>query len=178
MNDEPAFREVQNFRHPWLWGLTVPLMLLVIGLMAWGMFVQLVNGDPWGTSPASDLVLAIIGVSVITLCLLILYGLYALTLVVAVTDSDITVRMVPLLNRAIALADVVKCELADYSSIRDYGGWGIRWAPGKGWAYIVSGHEGVKLELTGGKKVLIGSQRAQELVRTITEKLPPSSDVD
>jgi hypothetical protein len=147
-------------------------MLLVIGLMAWGMFVQLVNGDPWGTSPASDLVLAIVGVSVIALCLLILYGLYALTLVVAVTDSDITVRMVPLLNRSIALADVVKCELVDYNSIKEYGGWGIRWAPGKGWAYIVSGHEGVKLELSRGKKVMIGTQRAEELARAINENLP------
>jgi hypothetical protein len=36
-------------------------------------------------------------------------------------------------------------------------------------AYNVSGKEGVQLELANGKRILIGSQRAEELARAIGE---------
>ena len=37
----------------------------------------------------------------------------------------------------------------------------------RGKAYNVSGNEGVQLELTNGKRILIGSQRADELADAI-----------
>jgi hypothetical protein len=51
--------------------------------------------------------------------------------------------------------------------LREYGGWGI-----KGWsrrrtAYSVSGNRGVELELSDGRHVLIGSNRADELAAVV-----------
>jgi hypothetical protein len=40
---------------------------------------------------------------------------------------------------------------------------------GKGWAYNVRGNRGVQLELANGKRILIGSQRAEELAGAIGE---------
>ena len=52
--------------------------------------------------------------------------------------------------------------------ILEYGGWGIRYSPfGKGWAYNVRGNQGVQLELANGQRILVGSQRADELARAI-----------
>lgn len=55
-----------------------------------------------------------------------------------------------------------------YKPIREYRGWGIRYSlTGKGKAYNVSGNEGVQLVFKNGKRLLIGSQRAQELEQAI-----------
>lgn len=55
-----------------------------------------------------------------------------------------------------------------YRPILEYGGWGIRcgWRGGK--AYNVSGNQGVQLVFKDGKRLLIGSQKAEELADAIT----------
>ena len=59
-----------------------------------------------------------------------------------------------------------------YKPIREYGGWGIRYSLRNGKAYNVSGNKGVQLVFTNGKRLLIGSQKADELetaIRSILE---------
>ena len=59
-----------------------------------------------------------------------------------------------------------------YKPLREYGGWGIRCSLRKGKAYNVSGNKGVQLVFKSGKRLLIGSQRAEELeeaIRSIME---------
>jgi len=53
-----------------------------------------------------------------------------------------------------------------YSPISDYGGWGIRYGS-IGKAYNVSGNRGVQLELLNGERILIGSQKPEELAAAI-----------
>ena len=55
-----------------------------------------------------------------------------------------------------------------YRPIWEYGGWGIRYSFGKGKAYNVSGNKGVQLVFKSGKRLLIGSQRAEELEEAIS----------
>ncbi|MFC1795433.1 DUF6141 family protein [Planctomycetota bacterium] len=54
-----------------------------------------------------------------------------------------------------------------YKPIREYGGWGIRCSLRNGKAYNVSGNKGVQLVLKSGKKLLIGSQKPDELAVAI-----------
>ena len=55
-----------------------------------------------------------------------------------------------------------------YKPIREYGGWGIRCGLfGKGRACNVSGNKGVQLVFKGGKRLLIGSHKAEELENAI-----------
>jgi hypothetical protein len=61
-------------------------------------------------------------------------------------------------------------EAITYSPLRDYGGWGIR-RGAKGKAYNVSGNHGVRLELSDGKRILIGSQRPEELSEAVAAAL-------
>jgi hypothetical protein len=68
--------------------------------------------------------------------------------------------------RRIAFTEMKQCEVRTYRPVREYGGWGIRYG-GKGKAYNVSGDRGVQIELLNGKRLLIGSQRAEELWRAI-----------
>ena len=68
--------------------------------------------------------------------------------------------------------DLSEFYARQYKPIMEYGGWGIRFGLfGKGKAYNVSGNKGVQLIFKNGKKLLIGSQRAEELevaIRSIT----------
>ena len=64
--------------------------------------------------------------------------------------------------------DLSEFYARQYKPIREYGGWGIRCGLfGKGKAYNVSGNKGVQLVFNNGKKLLIGSRRAQELEQAI-----------
>ena len=67
----------------------------------------------------------------------------------------------------ISLSDITYWQARTYSPILEYGGWGLR-RGASGRAYNMRGNQGVQLQLTDGTKLLIGSQRAQELANAIT----------
>ena len=50
----------------------------------------------------------------------------------------------------------------------EYGGWGLRLGLfGNGKAFNVSGDKGLQLEFTDNKKLLIGTNRPEELTETL-----------
>jgi hypothetical protein len=89
-----------------------------------------------------------------------------LELHVTVGDAGVHIRMFPFANRTIASAQIARWEARTYRPIREYGGWGVRFGP-RGRAYNVSGKSGVELTLDNGKRVLIGSQRSDDLAAAI-----------
>ena len=71
-----------------------------------------------------------------------------------------------------AAEEVSEYYARQYRPILEYGGWGIRGSFKKGRAYNVSGNKGVQLVFKNGKRLLIGSQKAEELeeaIRSIME---------
>jgi hypothetical protein len=94
-----------------------------------------------------------------------LFFLY-LRLIVTVTAESVDIHYRPLTRRTIHVADITHVEARTYSPLREYGGWGIR-GLGSNRAYNVSGNEGVELTLFDGRKVLLGSRRAEELAQAI-----------
>jgi hypothetical protein len=89
-----------------------------------------------------------------------------LELQVTVQDSGVRIRMLPFANRTITPAQIARWEARTYRPIREYGGWGVRFGP-RGRAYNVSGTRGVEITLDSGKRVLIGSQRSDDLAAAI-----------
>jgi hypothetical protein len=82
------------------------------------------------------------------------------------------VRFIPLHRRFhwFRWEDILSAEAITYLPLRDYGGWGIRFGP-KGKAYNVCGNRGVQLTFTNGSRLMIGSQRAEELAAAITGRV-------
>ena len=56
-----------------------------------------------------------------------------------------------------------------YRPIRDFGGWGVRWAA-RGIVYHARGKRGVRLVLASGERLLIGSQRPEELAQAVAAR--------
>jgi len=72
--------------------------------------------------------------------------------------------------RRISWSEIERYESKQYSPLREFGGWGIRWTPGK-LAYNVSGDRGIWIERTNGRTVLVGSQHPEEFLRAIDEAI-------
>ena len=162
------FREVQYMRRVW-W-----VMLLVLGiaaLMWWGFIQQIFFGIPWGNNPSPDWMMwmlwLIFGIG-------FPFAFYRMGLIVEVLDDKILIRYVPLIRNEILLSEIEEVEARTYQPLREFGGWGIRGLSSKR-AYNVSGDQGVELTMEDGRKVMIGSQKAEELALAILTRVPNSS---
>jgi hypothetical protein len=170
LSDHPAFREVQWIRRVW-W-----VMLLIGGIacLTWYSFwQQILLGRPVGTNPGPDWAIAatwlLCGIGLPVLLL-------TMRLIVEVFPDHVSIRYVPLLRRRIMTAEIAHFRARSYRPIIEYGGWGI-----KGWsmrriAYSVGGNQGVELELRDGRRVMIGSQRSDELEAALGAVLPPEPE--
>jgi hypothetical protein len=58
--------------------------------------------------------------------------------------------------------DVAEIFVRDYGTMREFMGWGIRYAPGK-MGYIVAGNSCIEIVFKNGNKVLITTQKANEI---------------
>lgn len=181
MKAEPIdvlFEEQQPMRQPWVWIIVLAISLTLVGMFGSGLYRQLYLGKPWGTNPMSDRALIAISAAIIAVALALPFLLLAVRLSVRVSASTLQVHYAPFFNRRIPLRSIAGCKAVAYQPLRDFGGWGIRFSlTGKGRAYNVSGNRGVQLELASGKRLLIGSQRADELASAIETAREPASSL-
>lgn len=156
----PRFHEEQRFHQRRLWVLPAILPAGFLLLLIW----QVVLGYPVGRQPLSNG--NVIGW---TIFLWLVYGrLITVKLVTEVGEDKLSISLRGLWTlRRIRLATIGKAQAVVYNPVEDYGGYGIR-SNRKGRAYIASGDRGVRLTLPSGAKVLIGSQRPDELARVLT----------
>lgn len=149
------FEEEQRFRQLWLWVvvLAVSVTSLVILYGKWA-------ADELVREPVGSTLTFLIGAGGPIL-------FYAMKLVTRLDSNDLSLRFSPFRNRDIPLEDIVRWEARSYNPILEYGGSGLRWRPGKGKAYNVGGSHGVQLYLAEGEKLLVGSQRPEELAEAL-----------
>ncbi len=170
--DDVLFREEQRFRQKWLWALISIAPAVMIGVMGYAMFSQLVLHQPFGNKPMPDSMLVWFGPLMILVAVGIVL-LFALTcLITEVRGDGVYIRYIPFHRRFhwFHFRDIVEAEAITYSALRDYGGWGIRYGR-LGKAYNVSGNRGVMLTFGSGAHLMIGSQRADELAAEIQKHI-------
>ncbi|HYD22898.1 MAG TPA: hypothetical protein VEB40_15550 [Flavipsychrobacter sp.] len=147
------FAETQRFRQRWVW--------LVLGVAATVPCVSILVSDNWSerTSAIIDLAVAI-GIPP-----LIIGFLTQIKLSTRVDSSGVSFRFFPiqLKETTIFWDEIEKVDVRTYKPIREFGGWGWRHSFKNGRAFNVSGNWGLQLVLKTGKKVLVGTQKADEL---------------
>jgi hypothetical protein len=160
------FSEVQRFSLLLVMPLVI-LFLVAIALEGHMIFRPALETDePW---PTWALPVSIAGITVNVLVTIIL--IFA-KLQTRLSTTALYVRFFPfhLSYRKFDFDTVATVYARSYQPLGEFGGWGIRWTP-RGQAYNVSGNRGVQLELKNGKKILIGSQRADELASQLQEAM-------
>ena len=85
-----------------------------------------------------------------------------------INSEGISYRFYPIQigYRLIDWEDIHKASIRKYKPIKEYGGWGIRVGLfGKGQAVTIKGNIGLQLELKNGHRLLIGTQKPEEIKR-------------
>jgi hypothetical protein len=102
----------------------------------------------------------------------IYFRLITVQLVTEVRETTLVVTMRGIWRtRRIPLADIQSVETVTFDPDRDYGGYGIR-SNRQEKAYIASGNRGVRLKLTQGSMLVLGSQRSGELAGVLSSGPP------
>lgn len=163
-----VFYEEQQFRQPWLMVAMIGgfALFLVAAFMA---FVSISKSHPLNAlaNPAVYVLASdALAMGLVTLLLL------SAKMITEVRWDRLVVRAYPItrLRREIPIDQITSCEARTYSALREYGGWGIRYGRG-GKAYNISGNRGVQLVLASGERLLVGSQKADELAAAILERM-------
>ena len=91
------------------------------------------------------------------------------SLVVEVSPDELTATFGRLRwpTKRIAFEDVAAMDAVTYHPIREFGGWGIRFAGGGKSAWTSRGNKALRVELKDGKIVYLGSDRPERLLSRI-----------
>lgn len=162
MKDETVFYEKQKFNQWWLWIILFGLS----GLFIFGCYQQIILGKEFGDKPMGNQ-----GLLSITVLMLLIPTLFLISkLETRITKEGIYVRFFPyhLKFKCFPWNSLSKCYVRQYSALTEFGGWGLRWGLfGAGRAFNVSGDKGLQLEFTEGKKLLIGTNKPEELTQVL-----------
>jgi hypothetical protein len=164
MSDEILFYEKQPFWRNWL---MIGALITVSVIFIWGFIQQIILGITWGNNPMSDVGLIIAS----SLILLFNICLAFTKMQTVITEEGIYLRYLPfdLHTRFFAWDDMKEAYIRKYSPLREFGGWGVRFnfTFSGGRAYNIYGSKGLQLVFDNGKKVLIGTNRADELAEVL-----------
>lgn len=152
-----VFEESQQFRNGWLW------TLIVLGSLFILIKVPVDTVSEAGEDPISDhAILIMLGTMLFVIILNIV--LYITRLKTKITDDGISIIYSPFINKPklFRWEEIKEAYVRKYKPIWEYRGWGIKFGR-SGKAYNISGNMGLQLVLKTGKKVLIGTQKPEEL---------------
>ena len=109
----------------------------------------------------------------VSLVMVIVFFLFQMTTEVIPTHLGVWFGWVPTYRRIVPIASIRKIEVVTFRPIVDYGCWGIRSGRDGERVLIARGNRGVRLELTDGSRLLIGSQRPEALATALEHAMRP-----
>jgi hypothetical protein len=156
MKENSTFYEKQSFRQWWLW-------LILIFVLGFTIYNFVDNNESFSTGE-------MIASFAVTAIIFILF--FIIKLETKIDELGVRVRLFPfhLQFKYFPWKTIRKGYIREYSPIGEYGGWGLRLGLfGKGKAYNVSGNMGLQLVFNNNKKLLIGTQKSQEMRKFLAE---------
>jgi hypothetical protein len=157
---EILFAEKQRFTQK---RLTFFLLIGMIGIHLYFIYQQLIRHIPVEYISLSDKEI----LESSTIILLVTIAFFLIRLDTLIKEDGIHVRFFPfqLHFQHILWHSLSKCYIRKYSAIWEYWGFGFRIGSftRMGKAYTVSGKKGLQLEITNDQKLLIGTQKPEEL---------------
>ena len=151
------FQEEQKFTQWWLW----LLLLAPVGFIFYNLLQPIINNISYTDDNAVAAVLSKDFWIPLLILLLILILFLLLKLKTEITSEAIHMRYYPLFSKTWKWEDIATAEVITYGFV----GYGIRISIKYGMVYNVKGNKGLALTLKNGKKVVIGTQKPEELER-------------
>lgn len=171
------FTEEQKFGSTLLYLSMGAIYAVTVCIFTYALYAQFVLNEPFGNKPISDKGL-ILSTSLVFLVLLVsAFFLFGSKLVVIITNKKLVIIFKPLIIKPVTIvkSDINKFEIRKYKPIKEYGGWGVKQGAKKvGKAYNVRGNIGLQIYLKSGKKLLIGTERGDAILRAVKKMMESS----
>jgi hypothetical protein len=155
------FIEEQKFTQSWLFiGLAIAVTVITIPIVKdWDVISQGNFGE----------MLNELGGILVILFVFLLFNFFKLN--TRIDEKGVYYQYLPFhfSYRFLPWNSIAKCYVRNYNAIFEYGGWGLKFSfrKSKGKSFTVKGDVGLQLLLTNGKHLLIGTQKKEEIQRTI-----------
>lgn len=155
------FIEEQKFTQIWLFlGLAIAFVVVTMPVIKdWDSILQGSFGE----------ILSNTGGILVLIFVFVLF--YFLKLKTRIDEKGVYYQYLPFhfSYRFLPWNSISKCCIRNYDAIFEYGGWGLKFSfrKSKGKSFTVKGDVGLQLEFRNGKKILIGTQKKEEIQRTI-----------
>ena len=160
MEEKIIFYEKQRLSQWWLWLLVILVQLVPIGIN----FGKIYSA---GLADNHMILFSTVGSSLIVLfvshCLI-----YSVKLETKITEQGVYVRMFPLgfSFKFYPFSNMTAYYVRKYHPVREYGGWGYKGRHNNR-SLSIRGDRGLQLEFPNGNKLLIGTQKDQELLEVL-----------
>ena len=152
----PRFIENQRFTQWWVWAV-----MIVPALIAVGTIIYFVAKLSLFSARLHMLLLTL----AIPLAVPALF--FVMRLNIVLTSQHLTARFFPM-RRRIELSDMTSFRAITYT-LRDFGGWGIKWARDGSLVLNVSGNRAIRINRRSGKSLILGTQRADDFAAALEE---------
>lgn len=158
MENRILFQEQQKFTQWWLWLLfIVALGFTIIHVFKFShIFNEVVPND---VVSVASVIIETKDLIPILILMLILVLFRILNLKTEITSDSIYIHYFPLFTKRWKWDDIQTAEIITYGFV----GYGIRISLKYGIVYNVKGNKGLALNLKNGKKIVIGTQKPEEL---------------
>lgn len=170
------FEEVQSFRQKtWLLVLIAATSLGVVLPFFYGMYWQIIKGEPWGNRPMTNDGLVATSIAVFVLMGLILWLIFNIRLETRVDEEAIYFRFFP---NQWKWSAAYRHEIASYE-IRKIGFWGSsswgfnNYVFKKMKAMTISGNQVLEIKLKNDHRLRIGTQDSVALERAMNKMMNP-----
>ena len=150
LREENNYYEIQQFRQIWVW--------LILLLVEFALLFTILSG----------MINLLVSIIIISIGFGFIWLLYRMKLITIINEDGINIIFAPFTNFIIPFNKIKKYQIRQYRPIIEYGGGGICYSK-YGKAYNVSGKIGLQIELTNGKRLLIGTQNPDALLQTLNE---------
>ncbi|QDV37014.1 hypothetical protein [Tautonia plasticadhaerens] len=157
------YREEQWFSR-WIYAALAGVVAVTIGYFA-RTYDPAIGLGGWSRFREWPLLVAI-GLS---LPPMLVVGLLKMTTEVHPGDLRLWFGLLPTYRHVVPLAEIRAVEPVRYRPMADCGGWGIRRCRNGERVFTARGDRAVRVTLQDGSTLLIGSQRPEELARTLEQ---------
>ncbi|MDR1984615.1 MAG: hypothetical protein LBQ28_07320 [Prevotellaceae bacterium] len=180
MKEDIVFAETQSFRTNYFFDISI---IAIDSFLIYKTIRQIVYGEIFGNNPASDIMLLVI--CAVLLVITVLF--FSFTIHSVINQDGIYVKLFPFMfgYKLYRWEEIANVDVIKYNPIRNYRGWGYRTVFARlklfnlkiinNRAFTVSGNLGMQIEFLTGRKLLIGTRKAEELME-ILKKLGKLKD--
>ena len=157
MKGKLIFKEEQSFVGTWMWYLVIGIAILSVG----GTAVSLAyTADTEG-------IIGLVITAVVTGGIIVLF--FTSKLYISIDQNSLYYRYPPFVNseKVITKDDVKEIYVRKYKPILEYGGWGYRFRFRSGRALNVAGNVGLQFVAKNDKRILLGTQKPEELKQAV-----------